>query len=174
MRKVEVKAPGSCGEFIQGRVGPDPCLVSCPVDLYSTVTIAEDPVQSSADVRLDATSFSTGNADRDGHVKGAEFLDVETYPELRFRSSGVRQDGDDWILDGELTVRDVTRPVALALAFDGAGLDPWGKARIAFSATTQIDRDEFGITWNQALETGGLLVGKTVKITVDVQAVAAG
>ncbi len=137
-----------------------------------TVEIADDPAQSSVEVSLDAASFSTGNSDRDAHVKSPDFLDVEAYPTLTYRSTGVRQDGDTWKVDGELTVRDVTRPVTLDVEFEGAGQDPWGSARIAFSASTEIDRDEFGITWNQALETGGVLVGKTVKITIDVQAVA--
>ncbi len=137
-----------------------------------TVTIADDPAQSSVEVSLDAASFTTGNDDRDGHVKSADFLDVETYPALTYRSTGVRRDGDDWKVDGELTIKDVTRPVTLDVEFDGAGQDPWGNGRIAFNAETEIDRDEFGITWNQALETGGVLVGKKVKISIDVQAVA--
>lgn len=137
-----------------------------------TVEIADDPAKSSVEVSLDAASFTTGNEDRDGHVKSADFLDVEQYPTLTYRSTGVRQDGDHWKVDGELTVRDVSRPVTLDVEFEGAGEDPWGNGRIAFAASTEIDRDEFGITWNQALETGGVLVGKTVKITIDVQAVA--
>ncbi len=137
-----------------------------------TVEITEDPSQSSVQVSLDAASFTTGNDDRDGHVKGADFFDVDQYPTLAFRSTGVRQDGDDWKVDGELTVRDVSRPVTLDVEFEGAGEDPWGNGRIAFTSSTEIDRDEFGITWNQALETGGVLVGKTVKIAIDVQAVA--
>ena len=121
---------------------------------------------------LDAASFTTGNEDRDAHVKSADFLDVENHPALVYRSTGVRQDGDSWKVDGELTVRDVARPVTLDVEFEGAGGDPWGGSRVAFTASTEIDRDDFGITWNQALETGGVLVGKVVKIFIDVQAVA--
>jgi len=139
-----------------------------------TVVIADEPVQSHVEVTLDAASFSTGSADRDAHVKSADFLDVEQFPVLTFRSTGVRADGDAWQVDGELTIRDQTRPVTLDVEFEGANLDPWGNGRIAFSATTEIDREAFGITWNQALETGGVLVGKTVKIAIDVQAVAQG
>ncbi len=138
-----------------------------------TVVIAEDPAQSSVEVSLDAASFSTGSADRDGHVKSADFLDVEQYPTVSFRSTGVRRSGSDWKVDGELTIKDVTRPVTLDVEFEGANQDPWGNGRIAFSAETEIDREDFGITWNQALETGGVLVGKAVKIVIDVQAVAA-
>lgn len=135
------------------------------------ITIAEDPAASSVEVDLEAASFTTGADDRDGHVKSADFLDVETYPSLRYRSTGVRQDGDGWKVDGELTVRDVTVPVTLDVEFEGAGQDPWGNGRIAFTASTEINREDFGITWNQALETGGVLVGKTVKISIDVQGV---
>lgn len=137
-----------------------------------SVVIGDDPLESSVEVTLDAASFSTGAEDRDGHVKSADFLDVEQFPTLSFRSTGVRQDGDDWKVDGELTVKDVTRPVTLDVEFEGANTDPWGNGRIAFAAETEINREEFGITWNQTLETGGVLVGTKVKITIDVQAVA--
>ena len=105
-------------------------------------------------------------------MKGADFLDVEQFPKLTFRSTGVRQSGSDWKVDGELTIKDVTRPVTLDVEFEGANQDPWGNGRIAFAAETEINREDFGITWNQALETGGVLVGKAVKIVIDVQAVA--
>lgn len=139
-----------------------------------TVVIAEDPTQSTVEVTLDAASFNTGADDRDAHVKGADFLDVEQFPTLTFRSTGVRQSGGDWKVDGDLTIKDVTRPVTLDVEFEGANTDPWGNGRIAFAGETEINREDFGITWNQALETGGVLVGKTVKIVVDVQAVAQG
>lgn len=136
-----------------------------------TVSIDEDPARSTVEVSLDATSFSTGVEDRDNHIKSADFLDVENYPALTFRTTGVRKDGDDWKVDGELTVKDTARPVTLDVEFEGAGEDPWGNARIAFSAETEINREDWGINWNQALETGGVLVGKKVKVTIDVQAV---
>jgi polyisoprenoid-binding protein YceI len=139
-----------------------------------TVEIADDPTQSRVEAVLDAASFNTGAADRDAHVKSADFLDVENHPNVTFRSTSVRQDGDGWKVDGELTIRDVTKPVTLDVEFEGANKDPWGNSRIAFSAQTEIDREAFGITWNQALETGGVLVGKQVKITIDAQAVAQG
>ncbi len=141
-------------------------------EFAGTVVIGDDVTQSSVEVTLDAASFTTGNDDRDGHVKSADFLDVETHPTLTYRSTGIRQDGDGWKLDGELTIKDVTRPVVLDVEFEGAGQDPWGSSRIAFTAGTEINREDFGITWNQALETGGVLVGKVVKISIDVQAVA--
>jgi polyisoprenoid-binding protein YceI len=135
-----------------------------------TVVIGDDPTQSSVEVTLDAASFDSGASDRDEHVRSADFLDVAQYPTLTYRSTGVRQSGDGWKVDGELTIRDVTRPVSLDVAFEGATKDPWGNTKIGFSAETEINREDFGITWNQALETGGVLVGKNVKIAIDVQA----
>ena len=139
-----------------------------------TVVIADDPTESTVEVALDAASFGTGAADRDAHVKGSDFLDVEQFPKLTFRSTGVHQSGDSWKVDGELTIKDVTRPVTFDVEFEGANQDPWGNGRIAFAAETEINREDFGITWNQTLETGGVLVGKNVKIVIDVQAVAQG
>lgn len=137
------------------------------------VVVADEPAASTTSVRIDTASFDTGNADRDGHVKSADFLDVEVYPSITFESSALRQEGRRWALDGALTIKDVTLPVTLDVDFEGAGPDPWGGSRIAFSATTTIDRETFGLTWNQVLETGGVLVGKTVTVDLDVQAVRA-
>ncbi len=136
-----------------------------------TVAIAEDVTASSVEVQIDAASFSTGDDTRDGHVRSADFLDVETFPTLAFRSTALENHGGDWKLTGDLTVKDVTRPVVLDVEFDGETVDPYGNDRVAFSASTRIDRTEFGVTWNQALETGGLVVGKAVAITLDVEAI---
>lgn len=138
-----------------------------------TVVIDDEPARSSVEVELDASTFSTSNEDRDAHVRSADFLDVENYPMIKFRSTGARQEGERWKIDGELTVKEETRPVTLDVEFEGAGQDPWGNGRIAFSATAELDRGDWGINWNQTLETGGLLVGKKVKVLIDVQAVAA-
>ena len=136
-----------------------------------TVTIGEDPADSTARVDIESASFTTGAEDRDQHVRSADFLNVEDFATLRFETAGVRQEGDGWKLDGNLTVKDKSVPVTLDVDFEGAGPDPWGNGRIAFAAETEINREDFGITWNQALETGGVLVGKNVKISIDVQAV---
>lgn len=136
------------------------------------IDVAVDPEASTVSVSIDATSFGTGNADRDGHVKSADFLDVEQFPTLDFAGTGVRRDGENWFLDGDLTIKGVTRPVTLDVDFEGSEQDPWGNGRIAFTAETEIDRTDYDITWNQALETGGLLVGKSVRVSIDVQAVA--
>lgn len=138
------------------------------------IIIDEDPTKSSVDVSLDAASFSTGNEDRDNHIKSPDFLDVENHPALTFRSTSVAQDGDAWNVEGELTAVGVTRPVTLHVEFDDAANDPWGNNRVGFEGTTEINRDDLGVNWNQPLETGGLLIGKTLKISIDVEAVAAG
>jgi polyisoprenoid-binding protein YceI len=136
-----------------------------------SVTIAEEPTASSVEVEIDADSFSSRDDQRDTHVRSADFLDVGTHPKLTFRSTGVRPDGDRWVVTGDLTVRGTTRPVELATEFEGAIEDPYGLDRIAFSAETEVDREDFGLTWNQVLETGGLVVGKKVKVILEVEAV---
>ncbi len=130
-----------------------------------------DPIERSAvDVTIDAASIDTGDADRDGHLTSGEFLDVASFPAVTFRSTGAHhRDGDRWAIPGELTIRDVTQPVDLEVEYLGVFTDPWGNAKAAFTAVTEIDREAFGITWNQALETGGVLVGRTVKVELDVQ-----
>ncbi len=136
-----------------------------------TVTIAEDPTQSTVAVTIQADSFDSRDEGRDAHVRSADFLDVESHPTLTFTSTSVRPDGDDWIVTGDLTVRGTSRGVDLRTTFDGEIVDPYGMGRIAFAASTRIDRTDFGLTWNQALETGGLVVGKQVDITLEVEAV---
>jgi polyisoprenoid-binding protein YceI len=135
------------------------------------ITIADDPLDSAVTASIKAASITTGAPDRDGHLRSADFLDAENYPELVFRSTGVKSVGrGEFVLSGDLTIRDATRPVELKVEFDGYTTDPWGREVVAFTATTEIDREEFGITWNQALETGGVLVGKTVKIEISAEA----
>jgi polyisoprenoid-binding protein YceI len=136
------------------------------------ITIAEDPTQSSVEATIMAASIDTGDASRDAHLRSPEFLDVERYPEVRYRSRSVRpSENDHWCVDGDLTIRGVTRPVTLEVEFCGVATDPWGSARAAFLGSTEINREDFDITWNQALETGGILVGNSVKIDIEVQAV---
>lgn len=142
-------------------------------DFEGTVRIADDPVESSVEVTIDAASISTGDDTRDGHLRGADFFDVEQYPTPAFHSTGVEQGrGGTWRVRGDLTVRDVTRPVVLEVEFEGASTSPWGDQRIGFTASTEIDREEWGLTWNQALEAGGVLVGRKVRIELAVQAIA--
>jgi polyisoprenoid-binding protein YceI len=127
-------------------------------------------------VEIDAASIDTGTEDRDGHLRSADFLDVENHPKIVFESTRVEgnptEQGGSFQVVGDLTIRDETREVTLDVTFDGTGQDPWGGTRAGFSASTRIDRRDFGLTWNQALETGGVLVGNQVEIELEVQAVA--
>jgi polyisoprenoid-binding protein YceI len=133
-----------------------------------------DLTRSSVEATIEAGSIDTGTPQRDAHLRSPDFFDVEQYPELRFRSSQIEKVGDDrYRVVGELTIRDVTREVTLDVEYAGRGTDPWGNQRIAFAAKTAIDRKDFGLKWNQALETGGVLVGDRVEIELDVQVVKA-
>lgn len=136
------------------------------------INIAENPLDSSVDVTIDANSIDTGEEKRDGHLRSEDFLAVDKYPALTFKSTRVERSGAGWKLVGDLTIRDVTREVVLDVEFDGATGDLWGNSRIAFTARTEIDREDWGLNWNAALETGGVLVGRRVSIELTVQAVA--
>ena len=137
-----------------------------------TIVIAERPEDSRVEVFIEAASIDTRDATRDDHLRSADFLDVEHYPEIKFTSTSLRPgDVGHWDMTGDLTVRDVTREVLLDVEFSGATVDPWRNLRSGFDASTRIDRDQFGITWNQALEAGGFLVGKEILVEIDVEAV---
>jgi polyisoprenoid-binding protein YceI len=141
-------------------------------DVEGYAVIAETPQTSSVEVRMKAASIDTAHPDRDRHLRSPDFLDVERFPELTFRSRDIEATGENTLrVSGDLTIRDITRPVVLEAEYGGMTRDPWGGTRISFSATTGIDREQWGITWNQALETGGVLVSKQVKIDLEVQAV---
>ena len=143
-------------------------------DVRGRVTITEAPEDSHVEVEIGVDSLSTGNDDRDAHLKGVDFFDVKHYPTITFASTAVRAlAGDTWELVGDLTVRGTNRPVTLQVDFDGGSASPFGDERIGFSAATDVNREDFGLTWNVALETGGLLVGKSARIELAVQAVAA-
>ena len=122
---------------------------------------------SSLHASIKTASFDSGDANRDAHVRGADFFDVEKYPDMTFRATGIRGDGEDYVLTGDLTIRDVTKPVDLEVEFTGIAVDPFGATRAGFSAEADISRKEFGLTWNAALEAGGLLVGDKVRINVE-------
>ena len=139
-------------------------------DVKGTVTIPEAG-QPSVDVTIAAASIDTRVEARDTHLRSADFFDVESYPELRFTSTQVRRAGDGYELTGDLTIRGVTRPVTLAVVEEGAGVDPWGNRKASFSATGKFKRSEFGLNWNAALETGGVLVSDEVKLSIDAQLV---
>jgi polyisoprenoid-binding protein YceI len=134
-----------------------------------------NPDRSRVEVSIDAASIDTGVADRDAHLRSADFLNVESNPKIVFRSTRTdgahKKEGDRFRVAGELEIRGQAMPVTLDATFEGLGKDPWGKERAGFAARTEIDRREWGLRWNQALETGGVLVGNSVKIEIDAQAV---
>jgi polyisoprenoid-binding protein YceI len=137
-----------------------------------SITIAEDPKASTAEATIKTASIDTGTADRDTHLRNGDFFDVELFPEITFRNARVRsQNGTDFTVTGDLTVKDVTREVTLDVELDGVAQDPWGGTRLAVTASTEIDREDWGLTWNVALETGGVLVSKKVKLEIEAQAV---
>jgi polyisoprenoid-binding protein YceI len=140
-----------------------------------TVQLDEsDLTRSVVEATIDAASIDTGTAQRDDHLRSADFFDVQRFPELRFKSKRIERASEDrYRVVGDLTIRDVTREVTLDVEYGGAGKDPWGSQRAGFVARTAIDRKDFGLKWNQALEAGGVLVGDRVEIELDVQAVDA-
>jgi polyisoprenoid-binding protein YceI len=141
-------------------------------DYSGTVTIAEEPLQSSVEVAIQVASIDTRDEARDGHLRSDDFFGADTHPTITYRSTSVRPDGHGaWAVDGELTVRGVTKSVPLTVSFEGGVVDPWGNARIGFEAHAELDREAFGLTWNQALEAGGVVVGKTVKIDIEAEAI---
>lgn len=142
-------------------------------DVQGTVTtLGDDPATATIDITIAAASISTGQEQRDAHLRSADFLEVERYPHIRYVSRRVERAGDDTLrVAGELTVRGITRPVALDVTIEGRGNDPWGNERAGFSARARIDRRDFGLTWNQALETGGVLVGNDVRIAIETELV---
>lgn len=141
-------------------------------DVQGTIyTDEKNPGNSSVEATLSAKSLDTRTEQRDQHLRSADFLDVEKYPEIKFRSTRIEGEKSSFKLMGDLTIRGVTKPITLDVELEGRTRDPWGGERVGFSATGKIDRREFGLTWNQALETGGVVVGNDIKISLEVQAV---
>ena len=139
-----------------------------------TVVVGEDLASTSVTATLDPSTISTGDAGRDGHLKTADFFDVEQFGEWSFTSTAVRPAGSDHVIVGDLTIHGVTREVELATEFSGTAVDPFGNTRAGFEATTTISRKDFGLTWNAALEAGGVLVADKVVIALDVSAIRQG
>jgi polyisoprenoid-binding protein YceI len=141
-------------------------------EVSGTVHIADDPLESFVEVDIPVASIDTRDEARDGHLRSPDFFDAENHPTIHYRSTKITPAGSRrWIADGELTVRGVTRSVPLDLTFEGGAKDPWGNNRIGFTASAELDREDFGLTWNQALETGGVLVGKQVRIDIDAETI---
>jgi polyisoprenoid-binding protein YceI len=137
----------------------------------ATLVAPENPLEATVDATVDAASLTTKDEGRDQHLRSADFFDVENHPTIEFRSTGVRVEDGDFLVDGDLSIRGVTKPVTFEFDFGGFGADPWGSYKAGATAKTVINREDFGLTWNAALETGGLLVGKTVQIDLEVEAV---
>ncbi len=142
-------------------------------DFTADVVIGDDPLDSSVTAEVQMASIDTGNADRDGHLRTNDFFDVEQYPTMSLRSTSLVPNGSDYVMHADLTIKGVTRPVEFELAFDGVAKDPWGGTRAGFSATTTINRRDWGIEFNAPLDTGGVLVSDKVSIELDVQLVKA-
>lgn len=139
----------------------------------ATIEMADNDLSTlKATATIDVNSINTKNGDRDNHLRSGDFFDVDSYEQMTFKSTGVSNvSGNEFKLHGDLTIRDTTKSIVLDAEFLGTATDPWGGERIAFEATGSFNRKEFGLTWNQVLEAGGLLVAEDVKLTLDIQAV---
>ena len=144
-------------------------------DFSGSLEIAPDPLQSQVEATVNLASVDTGDAGRDAHLRNADFfyLDGGGSPTMTFHSTGIKDDDGDYVLYGDLSINGVTRQVEFGLDFEGVNTDPWGNTKAAFAAETEINRKDFGLGWNVALETGGVLVSEKVKVQLDIQAVKA-
>lgn len=134
-----------------------------------TVTVPEDRLATAVEVTIDPATVNTADANRDAHLKNGDFFDTEQFPSWKFVSKGIRVDGDDYVLTGDLTMRGVTKPVDLEVEFEGVSKDPWGNIKAGFSAQGEVNRKDFGMEYNAALETGGVLIGEKVKLSFDIE-----
>lgn len=143
-------------------------------DYDAVIEIGDRPEDSTLDVTIRAASISSGDDQRDGHLRSPDLLDVEAYPTLRFTSTSVTPlDGARWAVRGDFTVRDITKPLTLEVTFAGETMSPWGTPAAFFSASAEFDREDWGLSWNQPLANGGVLVGKKVTIEIDAEAAPA-
>ena len=137
----------------------------------TAVVDSNTPGSSSVSLTLRTASIDTGAEDRDGHLRSPDFFDVEKFPTITFRSTRVERDGNVWSITGDLTIKDVTRPVTIPFEHTGSAQDPFGNTRIGFEGSVTINRKDYGLTWNAALETGGVLVSENIKLEFDVSAI---
>ncbi|MHC2185158.1 YceI family protein [Rathayibacter agropyri] len=136
----------------------------------ATFTTGENPLDSTVEATAEVASVNTNEPNRDGHLRTGDFFEAEQYPQIHFVSTSVRPNGDDFLVDGDLTIKGTTKPVTFEVEFGGFGTDPYGNYKAGLTAKTTIDRTDFGLTYNAALETGGVLIGEKVTITLDLQA----
>ena len=138
----------------------------------ATINVAENPLESSVTATIQTVSVNTGQADRDNHLRTGDFFEAEKYPTIEFASTGVKShEGNEFVLAGDLTIKGVTKPVELQVEFEGVGRSPYGFDVFGFSATTEVDREDWGLTYNMALESGGVMIGKKVKIEIEGEAI---
>jgi len=137
----------------------------------ASIVTAENPADSSVVAEIDLTSIDTGNEQRDGHLRSADFFEVDNHPVMTYRSTAVQADGDDWHLEGDLTLHGTTRSVPLKLELNGFTADPYGGTRAGFSATGEISRGDFGIAFNMPMDGGGVVVSDKVQIHIEIEAV---
>jgi polyisoprenoid-binding protein YceI len=140
-------------------------------DFTGEIVTAEDPTRSSVTATIDLSSIDTRQEQRDAHIRSADFFDVDNHPQMTFRSTGVRPDGADWFIDGELTIKGNTHPVTLALEVNGFGPDAYGGTRAGFSATTEINRNDFGVDIKLPMDGGGVVVVDKIRIELEIQGV---
>jgi len=142
-------------------------------EFAGTITVADDRLQSSVEATVQIASIETNDAGRNGHLVSADFFEAESHPTMSLRSTGISAAGDHFVLHTDLTIKGVTKSVDFTLEFDGVATDPWGNTKAGFTAEAEVNRKEWGLEWNVALETGGVLVGEKVKIVLDIEAVTA-
>ena len=139
-------------------------------EFAGTITVAEDALQSKVDAVVKMASVNTDDEGRDGHLRSDDFFATDQFPEMTLATTAISAKGSDYVLHANLTIKGVTRPVDFALEFDGVATDPWGNTKAGFTAEAEINRKEWGLEWNVALETGGVLVGEKVKIILEIEA----
>lgn len=135
------------------------------------IVTAENILCSSVTAEIELSSIDTGSEQRDGHIRSADFFDVENHPKMTYKSSGIRAEGDHYVVDGDLTLKGVTKSVPLTLEVNGFGPDAYGGTRAGFTATGEINRQDFGVSWSAAMETGGVVVSDKVTISLEIEAV---
>ena len=141
------------------------------VGVSGVIDLTENPADSGVQVTIDMASVESGAKDRDEHLRSADFFDVENFPTASYRSTSVDWAGTNATVSGDLTLVGVSRPVTLDVSFLGAVVDPWGGERAVFSASTEVNREDWGLTWNMALEAGGILVSKKIRLEIEIEAV---
>ncbi len=135
------------------------------------INIAENVEDSSVSATIQMESIDTGDSQRDNHLRSGDFFAIDQYPEMTYSGNKVTKSGGNWVLDGELSIHGVTKSVPLTLEFTGSGVDPYGNQRVGFSASTEINREDFGLTTNVVLEAGGIMIGKDIKIEIELEAI---